>query len=583
MPQAEAVQRFRPGPFLAVNLIELIERLAYYGALSVTSLYLASLGYPSTVIGPMLALLLPLPYLVNLVVGPLADRHGYKPTMLVAFAIYTAGFLLLGLFTSFVPLLLGIVLVGVGAGVFKPVPAATIALTTTEAQRNLGFSVYYWAINLGAFVGPILIAFLLHGYRAAFFLSAAMVAANLVLVAVAYRDPRPTEGRATQENALRTFLAILSDTRFLLLLVIYSGFWFVYSMNFSFVPLYLADFVALPSWFTPNLQQSIDPGVVILLSLPLGALVSRMGWPPLRVMAVGIALATVGFAIVGFTRSWELFVLGIVVMSIGEILTFPGFLSLVSKMAPPGKAAAYQSAGFLPLGLGFFLGPLVTGFLYSNVAKDQLRPTLFWALVCSIGFLTVAALLLYLRAAGPRDERTRAGATAALGAVAAAALLVLAGAAAGRTPLVGQGPGAGPEGPGVLDLGTWTGTTQEGATSQQTLPVPAGKAGNLTLTLTWSDATPPGTVPGTNNAPDGFDLGLRDSAGRRAPDASGTNPPGQQGTLRVTMQVTADSAPTALISLTNAGDFTIGPAGTVVSADTANDWTLKASFTPAGS
>jgi dipeptide/tripeptide permease len=573
-----AVDRFRPGPFVAVNAIELLERLAYYGALSVTALYMDGLGYPGWAIGLISAILLPLPYLVNLVAGPLADRHGYKPALLVAFTVYTAGFLLMGAVASLWALLAGIVLVGVGAGIFKPVPAATIALTTTEAQRNLGFSVYYWAINLGAFVGPILIALLLDSYRAAFFLAAALTAANLALALLVYRDPRPPQERRGDLGALRTLVGILRDTRFLLLLLVYSGFWFVYSMNFSFAPIYLADFVALPAWFTPNLQQSIDPGVVILASLPLGALVSAKGWPPLRVMAVGVGLATLGFAIVGFSSSWQMFVVGIVVMSLGEILTYPGFLSLVSRLAPPGRAAAYQSAGFLPIGIGFFLGPLVNGLLYQSVAKDLLRPRLFWALVCTVGLLTVAGFLLILQRspgkAPPAAAPRRRTAPLLVGlAVLAAGALVLAGVAAGTSPLVGTASQP-PADKGNVE-GHWVGTLAEGARFDQPVAIPAGPARNLTLTLTWTDEAA-GPLPGTTNGPDHFRLQFL-AGGVPTGAADGSNAPGVPGTLTVRVKVPAAATATewvARITLESAGDVAAGPA--TVGADAGNAWSLDA-------
>ncbi|MEA3203754.1 MAG: proton-dependent oligopeptide transporter, family [Thermoplasmata archaeon] len=578
-----AVERFRPGPFIAVNAIELLERLAYYGVVSVASLYMASLGYSAGVIGPFLALLLPLPYLVNLVVGPLADRHGYRPALLVAFAVYTAGFLLMGLFTALWALLTGIVLVGVGAGIFKPVPAATIALTTTEAQRNLGFSVYYWAINLGAFLGPVLIASFLRDYRAAFYLAAAFTAVNFALALLVYRDPRPPQARAGELGAVRTLLDILRDTRFLLLLLVFSGFWFVYSLNFSYAAIYLADFVPLPACaagfhfppcFTPNLQQSIDPAVVILASLPLGALVSARRWPPLPVMTAGIAVMSAGFAIVGFSTSWPLYVAGIVVMATGEILAYPGFLSLVSRLAPPGKAAAYQSAGFLPIGIGFFLGPIVNGFLYEAVAQGALRPRLFWAIECAVGLLTVAGFLLVVRLPGNVEEaprRRRAPALAGL-AVLAAALLVVAGWAGGTTVRLGTAAAADT---GGTVAGHWTGTLSEGASVDQAILVPAGPARNLTLALGWSDEAT-GPLPGTSNGPDHFHLELRNG---NVPlgAADGSNPPGSFGRLAIRVQVPASAVAvtwTARITLVDAGDVVAGPA--TVGADTGNAWTLDA-------
>ena len=46
---------------------------------------------------------------------------------------------------------------GLGAGTFKPIISGTIARVTDESNSTLGFGIFYWSINLGAFLVPLLL------------------------------------------------------------------------------------------------------------------------------------------------------------------------------------------------------------------------------------------------------------------------------------------------------------------------------------------------------------------------------------------------------------------------------------------
>lgn len=566
--------RTQVGQFAVVNVSELLERLAYYGVLSVFSLYLRSLDYSAALIGLLTGLLLPLPYLMSLLAGPFGEKFGFKAVMAVAFVCYASGFTLIGLVPEPAALVAGIVLVGIGAGLFKPLTAAAIAFVTSAERRTFGYSVYYTGINVGGFLGPVLIATLGTDYRAAFLLGAAVLAADLVMVLLLFRNPVARRADASLASAFRPLATVFQNGRFIGLLAIFSGFWFLYSMNFSFLTPYVASFVPLPTWFPASLQQSISPLLIIFLGIPLGGFASRRD--PVRMMTLGIALFVVGFILIGFVRTLPALLVGIALSAVGEVLAYPGFLSYVSRIAPPGQAAIYQGYGFLPIFLGFFVGPIVGGALYGNLVDGMARPSLFWSLLCSIGLLTVAAFLLYARILTPKPERRRAGAAGAAVALLLVPLLVVGGVVAGT---VGSAT-AEPLPAGTRSLGTWEGTAIEGRDLTQPIRL-NGTAGNLTVTLRWTDGTPPGTLPGATNGADRFRATLRDTLGvltsrEGASEASG------RGELALTAATrTGGGEPRVEFTLLDAGDATLGPA--TVATDTEAEWTLDARLDPAAS
>jgi MFS family permease len=581
--------------FAVVNVSELVERLAYYGVLSINGLFLLQLGFGGLVVGLVSGILLAMPYVVPMVAGPLAERAGYKPVMLLAFVAYAAGFLLIAAIAyandhGFIPasatalgFVVGVFLVGTGAGMFKPLTAATIAHVTSLQHRTFGYNVYYVGINVGGFIGPILIRWLFgEDYGSAYLLGAATIAVDFLFILLLFRNPLPPRPEMELREAFRPLAEVLRNRRFLALLAIFAGFWFVYSMALTFLIPYLQAYVALPAWFKPNWQVSLESLCVIVLGIPLGGLASRRDG--VRMMTVGIVLLVAGFLVIGFAPSFVPYVLGVVLVAAGEVLAYPGFLSYVSRIAPRDRVAVYQGYGFLPLFAGFLVGPIVGGWLYQSLLVQARRPALFWALMDCVGVATLALFLLYARraapSAGPALVRKSAwqGYGAAAAVLLAGALVVVAGVAAGSRVPLAKGSSATDTAvlPSGRELAAFQGTTAEGRSTSQAVHVPAGVPGNVTFTLAWRDSPPSSPLPGAVNQPDRFRLEVKDRFGAVLASQEGSNPVGGQGTVTASIDPPSSASEvTAVVTLVSAGDTQAGPLPG--SPDDTNDWTLRAS------
>ncbi len=559
-------ERTKVGQFAVANVAELLERSAYYGFTSIFSLYLLDLGYGGLAVGAIAVILLAFPYIIPLLTAPLAEKLGYKPVMLVALVLYACGFLLLSTSSSIQVILAGTVLVAVGAGGFKPVATATIAHVTSPAKRSLGYTIYYTGINVGGFAGPFLVATLLDSQRAAFLLAAAIMATAAALVLVVFRNPQPPQPISVGK-ALAKLGAIFEDLRLLVLLLIFSGFWFLYSVNFSFLAPYLSEFVGLPGWFSPSLQQSYNPLIIILLAIPIGALTSKKD--PRAMMTLGVLLYVIGFTILAFWQSIYAFFIGLFVATVGEIVAYPAFLSYLAAIAPKDRVAVYQSYGFLPLFIGFFFGPLANGAAYQALALDAGRPELFFAIPIAVGIL---ALVAFLATAQPREGASRKPLLVRAALVLLLVPLLFAAAIAAGTQDVDDG-----DLPlGAVALPERTGSTQAGQPTSLDFAIPVEARGDLTFTLRWTDEAPSGT--GVTNRPDAFRLEVFDVDGRSLGSAQNPNAQNGEGTVVVAVP-SASAGPLRLqITLVTSGDQVVnvplqGPA--TLAADDANDWTLE--------
>ena len=443
-----------PSTFWVANVMELFERGAYYGMNSVLAVYLAGsvaeggLGFGEQSVGFLQSIVYAATYVLPILGGALADRYGYRRMLLVAFSLLTAGYFATGYASTYALVFLSLLVMATGAGLFKPIISGTIARTTDESNSAFGFGIYYWMINMGAFLAPLVVSVLKgFSWRYVFVASALYTGLMLLPTVFVFRDPpRPQSTKALRE-VLMGAAEVLADSRFMLMIVVYSGFWVLYFQNFGSVLWYLRDFVdrapvssavtsllhglGLPWTFTFDAEHVtvINAGTIILLQVFVSRLVKD--WKPLPTMVTGMALGAVGFLLLASSRNPWVFILGIAVFSIGEMTAHPKYYSFVGQVAPADRKAVYMGYAFLYGVLGSLLGSSLGAFLYEQMLKPALgtpeadsRARAFWLLFAALDVVAAAGLVLFARSFGADTEDTRRRARGVMRGVYATVLLM---------------------------------------------------------------------------------------------------------------------------------------------------------------
>jgi len=217
-----------PPLFWLVVMFEFFERGSYYGMMSVLSVYMTDiLGFAKTDVGNIKATIQPLLYFLPILSGALADRFGYRRMLLIAFGLLGGGYFLTAQATGYTAIFLALVVMGLGAGTFKPIISGAIARCTDESNSTLGFGVFYWSINLGAFLFPLLLVPFLKnniGWDWVIMASAIGTGAMLLPTIFAFREPPKPKGEETQEKDRTSLLQTLANA----FEIIYSPFVLVY-------------------------------------------------------------------------------------------------------------------------------------------------------------------------------------------------------------------------------------------------------------------------------------------------------------------------------------------------------------------
>ncbi len=400
-----------PKTFWVANVMELFERWAYYGMFGVLSLYLTDpvskggLGFSQEQRGALQGVVTAIMYVLPILGGAIADRFGFRKVLIAAFSILTVAYFMMGQFTSYTGIWLAFLLVAVGAAIFKPVISGTVAKTTDDKTASVGFGIFYMMVNIGGFVGPFVAGVLRKlDWSYVFIMSTVVIAFNLIPTLLIYREPGREEGERppllqSLVEIWQKTLSVFKDWKFMLFLLIFSGFWTMFIQIFITLPVFIEQWVdttvlydAVNSiWpalaetlgkadertINPEMMINLDAGAIIFFQLLVSYAVMRMR--PISSMVLGIAIASIGTAMAGLSSSGWMCVAAILVFAFGEMASSPKMTEYVGRIAPKGKTALYMGYAFLPVAFGNLLGGVLSGGLYGAysdkfvIAADYLK------------------------------------------------------------------------------------------------------------------------------------------------------------------------------------------------------------------
>ncbi|UYW01324.1 MFS transporter [Flavobacterium agricola] len=382
--------------FWVGSFMELMERWAWYGIYTLFGLYLVGstdmggLGFDHVQKGSIMGNIVGILYFLPLFFGVIADRIGYKISLAIAFIIMICGYYLLGQVTSYGNVYLVFLLVAIGAAFFKPVASAIIARNTDERTGTMGFGIFYMMVNIGGFIGPAMSSGLrtTYGWKIIFIQAAAVIAINLVVLLLFYKEPKvkkPKEsaGKAIL-NSIKGIYEALKDVRLGILLILMIGFWTMFNQLFNTLPNFIEDWVnsaVLSNWLNQNLPflgtlltqdgqvkpewfTNIDSLMIILLQVPVSFAVIKMRH--INAVIRGALIASIGIALTFYSGNVWFTIIGTMIFAVGEMMSSPTVSSFIALITPKGKEALYQGTYFLPVAASYFATSFISGGLYQS-------------------------------------------------------------------------------------------------------------------------------------------------------------------------------------------------------------------------
>jgi len=413
---------FEPA-FWVANFTEIFERVAYYATTAVLAIYLSEqLHFSSELTGWLVGTFGLVVWFLPVLGGTLADRFGFRRSLMFAYLVMTLGYFLLGsLSASWMEpvrhaltdkwLVLAILMIpAMGPGVVKPCVAGTTARASNENVRSIGYSIYYTLVNIGGALGPV-VAFLVRkklglGIENVFRVAACSVFLMFWTTLFFYREPRRTEEAKVGSvgAAIRNMFVVLTNVKFVTFLVIFSGFFVVFWQQYISLPLFIRGFVNPKA--DVDLLLSVDATVVICFQILVTFITRRM--TAFAAMTTGLLITSLAWIILAVHPTVAAAVVTLFFVAVGEITQVSRYYEYVSRLAPSGQQGLYMGCAFLPIALGYFIGGPLGGYLVHHYGDVLHRPAQMWWVITGVGVFAAALMLLYNKIVKPEAAKDSA-------------------------------------------------------------------------------------------------------------------------------------------------------------------------------
>jgi len=439
-----------PPTFWTANLTELFERGAYYAMASFVVLYLGQLGlgdyWPSTLNGVLWSLV----YFLPILSGTIADQVGFKRSLLVAFVMLSIGYFLMGYPVWFggeilydmvgsemtaglgviVPILFGILLIGMGGSVIKPCISGTVQ-KTAGGRATLAFAIFYMVVNIGSLLGRAISYIVRTSYDMSFIFAVAvgLSVVAFIVVLFLYRDSkedvearRQRKGQRSIGRILLDMVLVLRNGRFAMFLVVSSGFFFLYSQVYNVLPLYLKKVVETNP--AVDIYTMANPFVIVFFQLLITKFYGKM--KPIKSIIVGIVIIGISMLInvvpIYFADSvrievWDLLPVGalfitltVALIAFGELFTSARTYEYIGALAPKGQEGLFLGYANLPMAIGSLIGGPAGAAIFNEIMcknstvlengllqLDPLWNTMGWVVLMAIGLVSALSMWLYNR------------------------------------------------------------------------------------------------------------------------------------------------------------------------------------------
>jgi len=425
-----------PRALAFIFFTEMWERVGFYTLMAILVLYMDKvLGWSDARKGDSYGIFLALCYFVPLLGGWLGDKIiGQIRTVRAGAFLMALGYV--GLAVSgpgrVLPFYLGLLLIGLGTGIFKVNMAVLVGnlYSGRPELKDAGYNIFYMGVNLGAMVAPLVATVnnaVFHSYNLSFWIAGAGMVFALIIFRAGEPRLRPFDcklgtGGAAAPKAAGEAAPVLAcpavDKReerqriatLVILFLIVIFFWVAFYQNFFGLTLFAERSTVILKWLRPETYQSFEPFFILALTPLLLALLSRLnrrGREPSTPVKILLGMLIMSLAMIvmvcaglaGGNRDQNVMSPAWLVgtyffVTLAEILISPMGQSFVSKVAPPRIAGLMMGGWFAATAAGSY-GSGLLGKSYSSLPHHQYF--LFLAALMVLAAVLIAIFLKKLK------------------------------------------------------------------------------------------------------------------------------------------------------------------------------------------
>ena len=367
------------------------------------SLYITKqFGVGMVEVGTLFAFYAVSSFIGSLIGGALTDRFGRRALMIFGLIASAASALVMGLSKDFHTFFVLSVFVGAFADMGHPAGQAMLTDILPEGKRIEGFGVLRVVANLAVTIGPAIGGLIASkSFFALFVIDAIASSITAILVYFTMPETKPEKQKdQPHESVFATFKGYsvaIKDRVFMAFLAVSAVSVIVYMQMNTTLSVYLRDIHQIST------QQfgyilSLNAAMVVIFQFWITRKISK--YAPMLLMTFGTLFYLVGFTMYGFTTTYPLFLIAMVIITIGEMIVSPTSTALVARLAPLEMRGRYMAVS------GFsWIIPSAIGPLFAGLIMDNYDPRWVWYSCGILAAISAFGFLVLYRSASTRLQR----------------------------------------------------------------------------------------------------------------------------------------------------------------------------------
>ena len=338
--------------------------------------------------GVLLAIFSVAGFVGSIMGGALTDKFGRRGMVLFGLIFSALSSLSMGVVDELSLFYLLAVVVGLLSNIAGPARQAMVADMLPEEKHAEGYGILRVAGNLAWIMGPTIGGFLAaKSYLLLFILDAIT---SLITAAIVFKlvpETKPETSEEQQGTVLETLVGyrvVIGDKVYVAFLLASMLMLIVYQQMYNTLSVFLRDVHGV-STQGYGFMLSLDAGTVVLFQFWVTRRIKK--YAPMLMMVVGTLFYLIGFTMYGFVSTYVLFVVAILLITIGEMVVVPVGQALVARIAPEDMRGRYMAFYSLAWTIPAAVGPWAAGLI-----MDNHDPNLVWyaagivAAVAAAGF-----------------------------------------------------------------------------------------------------------------------------------------------------------------------------------------------------
>ncbi|QLE00427.1 MFS transporter [Galbibacter sp. BG1] len=321
--------------------------------------------------------------------GKLTDKIGYHKIMAFSLLASALFFVLLQFLNSFWGVCLGIFFVMLVADMFRPAVFVALSAYSKPENKTRSVSLIRLAINLGFSAGPAIGGLIITNlsYGGLFWVDGiTCLLAGFLLLKVL----NPKKARVLDEVKNDSPTSAYSDFSYWIFFVAMIIFGFIFMQYFSTIPLFYKEIFALTE-DEIGLLLALNGLLVFTFEMPLVQYFEKKSWTSLSSVIFGLTLTLLSFLVLNLYSWIGILLVGMVLMSFGEMLVFPFSNAFALNRAKRGNQGEYLALYSIAFSFSHILGHN-SGFHLIDVFGFEFT----WYFMVALGIVG-CLLLAYLK------------------------------------------------------------------------------------------------------------------------------------------------------------------------------------------